>query len=257
MRRQGIRLIAIRREVGHHADHHRALRLVHVVAPRPGGHPGSCHRRVIQDVHEVVPATESLANGEGADDGWEVDNERYVLVCTNGRHDACCATFGRPVVRALRTSQWADEVWECSHVGGDRFAANVVLLPDSLYFGDVKAETAAALLTAHDDGRLDLSCFRGRSTLRLTEQCAEHAVRRELGVSDLAGVVAVTTLSDGGVRIDLADGRTAHVSVRRSDRPSPTRLTCKGQEGLAYPEFQVLGIDVSGGYANPTTGRAV
>ena len=204
---------------------------------------------MIGDLHEVVDATESLANGEGPDDRWELDDDRYVLVCTNGRHDACCATFGRPLVRALRTSQWADEVWECSHVGGDRFAANIVLLPDSLYFGGVDADSAAALLTAHDAGRLDLSRFRGRSTLRLPEQCAEHAVRQQLGVSDLAGLAAVTTLPDGRVRIDLADGRTAHVSVRRSDRPSPSPLTCKGKEGLNYPEFEVLDVDVAEGTA--------
>ena len=51
---------------------------------------------MIEDLHEVVDATESLANGEGPDDRWELDDDRYVLVCTNGRHDACCATFGRP-----------------------------------------------------------------------------------------------------------------------------------------------------------------
>ncbi|HEX6658577.1 MAG TPA: hypothetical protein VF065_10875, partial [Ilumatobacter sp.] len=154
-------------------------------------------------------------------------------------------TFGRPVVRALRESRWANQLWECSHIGGDRFAANLVVLPDSLYFGNVSPESAAALLAEHDAGRLDLSCFRGRSTLRLAEQCAEHHVRQQLGVSDLTGVTAVTTLPDGQVQLDLQDGRTARVNVRRSDRPSPTRLTCKGKEGLAYPEFDVLDMDVA------------
>ena len=63
-------------------------------------------------------------------------------------------------------------------------------------------------------------------------------------MSDVTGVTAVTTLPDGRVQLDLQDGRTAHVTVRRTDRPSPTRLTCKGKEGLAYPEFDVLDIDV-------------
>ena len=40
MRRQGIRIIAIRRDVGHRSEHHETLRLVHVAAPRPGGRPG-------------------------------------------------------------------------------------------------------------------------------------------------------------------------------------------------------------------------
>ena len=183
MRRHGIRVVAIRRDLEHHADRERTgVRLVHVVAPRPGRTTGSAHRRVLTDLHEVVSATESLAKGGGVGAGWDVDPDRYVLVCTNGRHDACCATFGRPIVRWLRTSAWAGDVWECSHIGGDRFAANIVLLPDSLYFGHVDRRSAEQILEAHDAGRLELSCFRGRSTLRLAEQAAEHAVRVDLGL---------------------------------------------------------------------------
>ena len=64
------------------------------------------------------------------------------LVCTNGRHDPCCADKGRPVVRALAAAGVPD-VWESSHVGGDRFAANVVCLPDGVYYGRVEPDEAA------------------------------------------------------------------------------------------------------------------
>ncbi|MGA8978634.1 MAG: sucrase ferredoxin, partial [Pedococcus sp.] len=50
-----------------------------------------------------------------------------LLVCAHGRHDVCCAIRGRPVVEAL-SARWADRTWECSHIGGDRFAPNVLLL---------------------------------------------------------------------------------------------------------------------------------
>src|SRR4051795_13422727 len=49
------------------------------------------------------------------------------LVCTQGRHDQCCAIDGRPVAAALALTRPA-ETWECTHVGGDRFAANLVVL---------------------------------------------------------------------------------------------------------------------------------
>ena len=243
MRRHGVRLIAIRRDLttaGHHGHHE--VRLVHVVAPAIGARPVA-HRRVIADLHEVVAATESLAVEGTVGANWEPDPDRYVLVCTNGRHDSCCATFGRPLVRSLRESQWADQIWECSHVGGDRFAANVVLLPDSLYFGDVDADTAPCLLAAHDDGRLDLDRFRGRSTLRLPAQAAEHAVRSRLGLDRLDAIDAVTSRSAGEVEVLLSDGRTVLVGIERVDRPSPTPLTCKGRPGLAYPEWQITTFD--------------
>ena len=111
---------------------------------------------MVDDLHQVVTATESLAAGARLGAGWEHDDEPYVLVCTNGRHDPCCATFGRPLVRALRASRWADRVWECSHIGGDRFAGNLLLLPESLYFGRCDAERAERVLAEYDAGRLDL-----------------------------------------------------------------------------------------------------
>ncbi|MGB0101483.1 MAG: sucrase ferredoxin, partial [Nocardioides sp.] len=57
-----------------------------------------------------------------------------LCVCTNGRHDSCCAERGRPVARALDQAH-PEETWEVSHIGGDRFAANMVVLPHGLYYG--------------------------------------------------------------------------------------------------------------------------
>ena len=100
----------------HHGEPAAGVRLVHIVAGRPGATPARARRRVVDDLHRIVSATESIASGAGPGPAWENDDEPYVLVCTNGRHDACCATFGRPIVRALRRSRWADRVWECSHM---------------------------------------------------------------------------------------------------------------------------------------------
>ncbi|MET0146355.1 MAG: sucrase ferredoxin [Ilumatobacteraceae bacterium] len=246
IRRQGVRVIAVRRHlVRHHEDEHDGHRLVHISAPRPGGPAGVASRRVVEDLHDVVSATASLADGHGVDDEWTPDPERYVLVCTNGRHDACCATFGRPLVRALRDSRWGDEVWECSHIGGDRFAGNVVLLPDSLYFGHCDAADAERILAAHDDGRLDLANFRGRSTFRLAEQAAEHYVRVESGLDGLAAVQSVEPLGDGRIRVlvDAADHVATYVvTIERTTAPSSSPLTCKGDEGLSYPSFHLVAM---------------
>jgi hypothetical protein len=242
MRRQGIRVIAIRRDLAHHHAGPHAARLVHVVAPRPGEIAGSAYRRTVADLHEVVSATASLAAGHGHDHGWEPDNDRYVLVCTNGRHDPCCATYGRPIARGLRETKWADEVWECSHIGGDRFAGNVVVLPDSLYFGRIDLAGAGRMLAAHDEGRLDLEFFRGRSTFRLHEQAAEHFVRRQLGVDALDAVRSVERLDEQRLRVELdIDGARAayDVTVERVSVPAPSPLTCTGKQGLSYPEFHV------------------
>ena len=84
-----------------------------------------------------------------------------LAVCTHGRHDPCCADNGRPVARALRGL--GVDVWECSHIGGDRFAANVVTFPHALYHGRVAPETAVELVEAYRGGRIEPSGFRGRA----------------------------------------------------------------------------------------------
>jgi hypothetical protein len=244
MKRHGIRVITIRRDLVHHRRGSRpdGPRLVFVEASRPGVTDGAAFRVEVPDLHDVVDATSSLADGHGPERSWSPDPDRYVLVCTNGRHDACCATYGRPLVRALRGSPWRDEVWECSHIGGDRWAANLVILPDSLYYGRQDATTAARVLAAHDSGRLELTGFRGRSTLRLPEQAAEHHARAALGLDRLDAVRAVTRVDDATVRVDVmtAEGPgTYDVVVRRDDVPSATPLTCKGRDGQHYPAFAV------------------
>src|SRR6478752_7365342 len=49
---------------------------------------------------------------------------------------------------ALRPGQ----VWECSHIGGDRFAPNVLVLPHGLYYGRVEPARALDVVTAQERG---------------------------------------------------------------------------------------------------------
>ena len=137
---------------------------------------------MVDDLHQVVTATESIATGSRARAG--VGGRRRAVRA--GVHEraprrrAARRSAARWSAR-LRRSRWADRVWECSHIGGDRFAGNLVLLPESLYFGRCDGPAAERVLAEFDAGRLDLARFRGRSTFTLVEQAAEHFVRTELG----------------------------------------------------------------------------
>jgi (2Fe-2S) ferredoxin len=156
------------------------------------------------------------------------------LVCTNGKHDPCCADLGRPVVRALVTAQ-APDVWEVSHVGGDRFAANIVCLPDGVYYGRVDPDDAARLLADHRAGTVDLDRYRGRSCLPPLVQAADLFARRHLDERRLDGLtvlstepgaddtVAVLMQQRGGNTVEVGD--TVEVIVRR-ERAAAVQLTC-------------------------------
>ena len=77
--------------------------------------------------------------------GAPVDHP-LLLVCTHGKHDPCCARFGRPLYEAIREQVEDDWAWQCSHVGGDRFAGNLVVLPAGLYLGRVEPGDAWATM---------------------------------------------------------------------------------------------------------------
>lgn len=159
------------------------------------------------------------------------------LVCTNGRHDPCCADLGRPVVRTLRAE--GIDVWESSHVGGDRFAANVVCLPTGVYFGRVPPESAATILRDHDAGLLALDHYRGRSCYPPLVQAAEVFARLELGERHVAELTPRRWSVDGSratVELALGDGA---VTAEVSRRPGPAvALTCTSATSRP-PQFRL------------------
>ena len=57
-----------------------------------------------------------------------------LLVCTHAERDPCCGTDGRALVDALAAAGVPD-VWECSHLGGHRFAATALVLPTGYLYG--------------------------------------------------------------------------------------------------------------------------
>jgi len=238
LKRRHVRAVCIR-------SHRRAdttdVRIFACTARRPGTGPSLLWRRDVGSLADVLAAAEELRVAQPVDIGWELVQEPLLLVCTNGRHDQCCANLGRPLVRALTQSPWADRVWECSHIGGDRFAANLVVLPDSLYFGRVDPESARGVLGALDEGRIDLSRFRGRTTFSLAEQAVEHFVRRELGIDAVDGVIIDRRADDGSFPVRNAD-RLMHVRVRRRLTTVADPLTCKGTADQLVPTFTLESI---------------
>jgi hypothetical protein len=164
------------------------------------------------------------------------------VVCTHGKRDRCCAVYGRPLYDALRDELDEDWVWQATHVGGDRFAGNVVVLPDGLYFGRVAAESAAPLADACLGGRIDLEHYRGRCWYPFPVQAAEQALRDELGLTGLrdlafAGVERVAAGWSVGFR--TADG-ARHERTVVEELGELTYLTCDSERLQRPRRFRVL-----------------
>ncbi len=103
-----------------------------------------------------------------------------VAVCAHGKHDQCCAVRGRSACAAI-AAKYPDFTWECSHLGGDRFAATMLILPDGLCYGRVDSAESADLVRLYLDGRLDNRFLRGRTSLPHAVQAAQYFAREAYG----------------------------------------------------------------------------
>ena len=237
-RAAGVRVLLVRRP-GRRAE----ASGTRVFATRAAG-ADSWTETALLDAVEDVRDVDLGALGGGRSPGLTAYDEPLIAVCTHGRHDACCAERGRPVALALAASRHAGAVWECSHIGGDRFAGNVLVLPRGLYYGRVTPESALALADATAEGRLDLDHLRGRSDQPMAVQAAEIDLRRRHDLTGLDDVRPTAATTDGEVTTVTLDaaGRTVHVQVRRV-LGEPARLTCGAGRDSAVPRFEVVGQD--------------
>jgi hypothetical protein len=96
------------------------------------------------------------------------------LVCAHGSRNVCCARYGGPLARTL-AARHPGQVWETTHLGGHKFAANLVILPHGLYYGPVDLRTASDAIGAYRRGEVTVHRFRGRAGQDPGAQAAEHA----------------------------------------------------------------------------------
>lgn len=185
----------------------------------------------------------------GGSSGLDPTTDPIFCVCTNGRHDACCAEFGRPAALALHAAH-PELTWEVSHIGGDRFAGNMVVLPHGLYYGRLDAESAVAVADAHLSGALDLDRLRGNSSYPMPVQAAEIELRRKLGLTELAAMTLRSRQIEGDITVATFDTHDGRYRVRLRtilDPATSTRLTCNALRDNPVPRHELLSVDTIDG----------
>jgi hypothetical protein len=181
---------------------------------------------------------DAISAGEGFVVGAE-ETAPLFLVCTNEARDPCCETYGRPVVERLGGTR-PTRTWESSHVGGDRFAANLVCLPLGLYFGRLDPGDVVRVADLCERGVIDLEHYRGRSCYEPVVQAADILVRRRTGSTGIHDLVPEWRRDHGGgqstIRFRDRQDRIqeVRVAVRRGRR---RRLTCNSTHPGAPREF--------------------
>lgn len=163
-------------------------------------------------------------------------------VCTNARRDACCAVHGRAAVKTLRTAG-VGEVWETSHVGGHRFAANLLCFPHGFSFGRLRADSVADVARSYAVGRVDLAHLRGRTCLPPLAQAAEWFVRQEAGFYGVDDV-SLESIDEDAV-VMLAGGYRWRLRIDTTDAEPPRIESCGAEELVRPAAYALTAIDAA------------
>jgi hypothetical protein len=194
-----------------------------------------------------IPA---ILSGEAAYDPYLHKTALY-LVCGNGRRDRCCARHGVPVFNALTAAMHSasePSVWQCSHVGGHRFAANLLCLPHGLMYGRVRTESAPAIIDADRNGQIYLPNLRGRVCDRPVVQVTEYLLRQqraEYRIDDIRPLEA-NELEPGEWLVRFAiqrEDKIAQVRVRVSSGDERVFESCSFEKSTPILRYEVLSIE--------------
>jgi hypothetical protein len=216
------------------SDEHRRVLLVR----RPGRHPATDVRAPLRVwIAGGLPgdAPTRLALAEDPDEirAWPIEgppsartdpDAPILAVCTNSSRDACCGIDGRALVGSLSDSPG---VWECSHLGGHRFAPTALLVGEGLVYGRLTASVARGLL---DNGPSPASAtsLRGRSGLPPVAQAAE-AYLMGRSVMPLLGEPVIDESESGRTVVTFPGHSPVHLS-RTTGTPRPASCGTEPEE---------------------------
>jgi hypothetical protein len=156
-----------------------------------------------------------------------LSTDPLVAICSHGKHDQCCAVRGRSACRAI-ADEFPEITWECSHLGGDRFAATMLILPEGLCYGRVDSADSADLVRRYFGGRLDNRFLRGRTSLPHAVQAAQYFAREEYG-EDRINVLHPLDVERGEhrIRVVLAGDSAPIEVILHEEMSEPLQSQCR------------------------------
>lgn len=177
---------------------------------------------------EVADPAEFLELALDGSDG-EPSTDPVVAICAHGKHDQCCAVRGRAACQAI-AAEYPDFTWECSHLGGDRFAATMLVLPEGLCYGRVDSADSTELVRLYLDGRLDNRYLRGRTSLPHAVQAAQYFVRERLGDNRIDALHPIDVeRAEHHIRVLLAGEAGPVEVVLHEELSEPLLSQCQAQ----------------------------
>ncbi len=195
----------------------------------------------VDDLAEIVEPLETT--GRPAGSPRAIETAPVFLVCAHARHDACCALRGRPVAQALNAVR-PGRVWETTHLGGDRFAANLLVLPTGELYGRVTPERAAEFADTVEAGNVMTDFVRGRIGLSPVAQSALFYAHQQLGITarDSLSVGTIERLDADTSRVDIRTPNGSVVVTIVAETQAPAQLTCRGPQAAKARAYRGVSL---------------
>ena len=143
------------------------------------------------------------------------------FVCTNGQRDTCCSLYGMPLYRKLFALVGA-RAWQTSHVGGHRYAPNVLVAPSGELYGRVFEDEAEGFVEAIDGGRAATAFLRGRTGLDPMAQVAAAAFGDACSVVGVDGQTVSVRTGRGIEQVIVCESAESFEVIPSCGKPAET-----------------------------------
>ncbi len=154
------------------------------IAPGPAGtrRLAVWHRDLAPGDTMVVDQTGFVKQGRS----FKRFGSQIIAVCTHAAHDICCGRYGARFLLAMHAN--GIEALACSHLGGDRFAPNVVVFPDRIVLARLDSYSPDIVADALASRTLLPGTLRGRAGEPPVASLIEEAARTHLNLWSLKDV---------------------------------------------------------------------
>jgi hypothetical protein len=150
---------------------------------------------------------------------WKVETAPppRLAICTHGTRDRCCAKWGFAAFSAalalFEAGRSPFEPLECSHLGGDRFAATGIFFPTGSMYAHLDSADLAALAAREAAGTIEPDLYRGRVFEAPLVQVVRAGLARDGLLNHATAPVQVRRPEGADHAIATAEGRRFEVSL--------------------------------------------
>ena len=170
-----------------------------------------------------------------------------LLVCTHGSYDNCCGEKGLELFYHLSKNEKDFEVWQTTHLGGHRFAANILILPGGIYYGRINNNNYKKIKNSYLNNKLEVDFLRGRCFYHPDVQAAEYYLRSELNYSFLnnLNLISQSSTENGVFNVTFENEESKKVFeliIEKNDKALQLLASCRDKHKKFIAQYRLMSL---------------